>query len=132
VLDLLQNVFTLVAMAEASAVTSCSSTIWDLHWHPSVRSIVRAFCRGAFYDELYEALEAAKCTTVETLKQLTADSPCLAAMTELRRAELLAAAARMPAGKRMLAKTNCDFNRKQPRTSVADGLYLYARRSACC
>jgi hypothetical protein len=59
------------------------------------------FRREPFY-ELYEALEVAKCTTVGTLKQLTKDSSCLAAMTELTRVQLLEAAALMPAGKRKL------------------------------
>jgi hypothetical protein len=73
-------------MTETAAVSSCTTTLWDLHWHPSVRSIVRAFCRKPFYDGLHEALEAAKCTTVDMMKHLTAESPCLAAMTELTRA----------------------------------------------
>jgi hypothetical protein len=78
-----------------------TTTIWDLHWHPSVRSVVRAFCREPFYDALYEALEAAKCTTVDKLKHLTAESPCLAAMTELTCTNLLEAAARLTDGKRI-------------------------------
>jgi hypothetical protein len=86
-------------MTEASAVSSCTTTLWDLHWHPSARSIVRAFCRDPFYDELYEALEAAKCTTVDKMKRLTAESSCLAAMMELTRAQFIAAASRLTDGK---------------------------------
>jgi hypothetical protein len=84
----------------SKAVSSYCHTIWDLHWHPSVRSIVRSFCREPFYNTLHEALEAAECTTVDKLKQLTTESPCLAAMTELTRTKLFEAAARLD-GKRM-------------------------------